>query len=145
MLLSYLRKWRYTLGRSIFTVAAGAWLIVSSQACLSATKLLLPQDVTDKAFSVFSINTAHKQAVVSADPALINTDCPPAFCAVFEASDQDTINQIKTTDWLPDHDVAHQSSWAPPQPKLSKSRPGKVYMADYLPPHPTLRFCILRC
>lgn len=145
MVLSYLRKRKYTLGRSILSIVAGAWLIVFSQVCLSAVNDFMPEDMAMKNGTVSSMATTHKPVVAAVDSATASSDCPPGFCAISKALGQDTINQKNTIDPHPDHTLANLATWDPPQPKLYKSGSGKVYVADYLPLHPILRFCILRC
>lgn len=144
-MLSYLRERKYTLGRSILSIVAGAWLIVFSQTCLSAVESFTPEDAAMKSVAVSSMAATHKPAVASVGSSMASSDCPPSFCAVSKVLDQDTISQKNKIDQLPDHALANLTTWDPPRPKPYKSRSGKVYLADYIPLHPTLRFCILRC
>jgi hypothetical protein len=143
--LSYLRKRKYTLGRSILSIVAGMWLIAFSQTCLAAAESFIPENAAMKNVTVASMAATHKPAAALADLPIASSDCPPSFCTVSNVLDLNTVHQKNTVNKLPDHALANLTTWDPPRPKPYKSRSGKVYLADYIPLHPTLRFCILRC
>lgn len=132
-----LRRHR-TWGLGTLATAATAWLALVFQSCAIAATL--PQGIGD--------NNLPRPADIALEikqqaSAIHVPDCPPAVCHTLE-SDSQVVSpgvpiHLDTPDIQP---VLHVVEYA--FKRAARSTPLRSQQADYLPPHPLVRFCVLR-
>ena len=138
-MLHYLRTKRFTLGRGVLAIVASAWLLLAFQSCVVAAT----PDMAGCGTMAASTNghDGHQGHVRdTAEPDC----CPPVVCQALATADYKAVDQGGGVHWHLDALAPAPSPSNLPVPGLAKAGRLGAYQAEYLPPHPTVRFCVLR-
>ena len=134
-MLHYLRTKRFTLGRGVLAIFASTWLLLAFQSCVVAAT---PDMAGCGAMAASASGHGDHE-----EHALDTGCCPPVVCQALATADYKAV----------DHGGAVQWDFYVLQPKPLENIAAEVapatgrlqaYQADYLPPHATVRFCVLR-
>ncbi len=138
-MLHYLRKKRFTLGRGVLAIVASTWLLLAFQSCVVAAT----PDMSGCDAMAASMGSHGGQQQDAPDTAMEPGCCPPMVCQTLATTDFKAVDHGGAVQWdlyvlqpKPLENIAAEV--APATGRL------QAYRADYLPPHPTVRFCVLR-
>ena len=139
-MLHYLRKKRFTLGRGVLAIFASTWLLLAFQSCVVAAT---PDMAGCGAMAASPMAASMGGHADHQERAPDTGCCPPVVCQALATADYKAVDHGGAVQWdlyvlqpKPLENIA--AELAPATGRL------QAYQADYLPPHPTVRFCVLR-
>ena len=141
-LLHYLRTKRFTLGRGVLAIVASTWLLLAFQSCVVAAT----PDMAGCGAMAASVNghDGHQGNAGNARDIAEPDCCPPVVCQALATADYKAVDLGGGVQWQ--LDVLAPAPLPPHTPVTGSAKASRLgaYQAEYLPPHPTVRFCVLR-